>query len=98
MVAGLPPERRPFQFFGWVALLSVPFYLLGWLAPELKRWMPVQFPISALMVVAPLFAAGLLTWRSEGQTGVRRLLSRTFDAKRVQHKGWLLVAFGSCRW
>jgi membrane protease YdiL (CAAX protease family) len=42
------------------------------------------------MVVLPLAAASLLTWREAGRSGVRRLLSRAGDYPRIRDRRWYL--------
>ena len=87
-------ERSLSKFFALVFILSVPFYALGILAPQLGRLMPFGLPISVLMILCPAGVAIGLTYRNEGQSGVRRLLGRVFDY-RIPNKIWLLLSLGS---
>jgi len=44
--------------------------------------------VSALQFVCPLIAASILVYREEKLGGVKRLLKRVFDGKRIKHKIW----------
>jgi membrane protease YdiL (CAAX protease family) len=77
---------RLIPFFALVLAFSVPFWLIG------GRRLPLamKLPASALMFVAPLIAASILTYRSEGLPGVGSLLKRVFDFRRITNKVWYL--------
>lgn len=72
-------KRSPLRFFVLVFALSVPIWLVQ----------PGDWPISAT-VVTPLAAALILIYREEGGSGVRLLLKRVFDFRRIQNKAWYL--------
>jgi RimJ/RimL family protein N-acetyltransferase/membrane protease YdiL (CAAX protease family) len=78
-------RRRAIDFFLLVVALSAPFWLLGGTLP-----LPMHLPTSALMFVAPLVAASILTYRDEGREGLARLLRRVFDHARIGNKVWYL--------
>ncbi|TSA79944.1 CPBP family intramembrane metalloprotease [Deinococcus detaillensis] len=86
--------QSPSRYFGWVFAASLPFYALGILAPQLKRLIPFGLPISTLMILCPAGVAISLTYRHEGQAGVRRLLGRVFDDRVIPNKTWLLLSVG----
>lgn len=69
--------RSPLRFFVLVFALSIPIWLIQ----------PRDWPISA-SVGAPLIAALILVYREEGGGGVRRLLSRVFDQRRIRKGIW----------
>lgn len=69
--------RSPLRFFVLVFALSTPIWLIQ----------PRDWPISA-SVGAPLIAALILVYREEGGGGVRRLLSRVFDQRRIRKGIW----------
>jgi uncharacterized protein len=71
-------------FFLLVFALSVPFALLGTTGLQL---MP-GIPVSALGFVCPVTAAAILVWRESGAAGVRALLARSFDYRRIPSKVW----------
>jgi membrane protease YdiL (CAAX protease family) len=77
-----PRHRSPFAFIALVGVLSVPFWLLGAVvdAPTNAR---VRLPPSALWFLTPLAAAAWLTYRSESWGGVRRLVVRAVDVRRL---------------
>ena len=69
--------RSPLRFFVLVFALSIPIWLIQ----------PRDWPISA-SVGAPLIAALILVYREEGGGGVKRLLSRVFDQRRIRKGIW----------
>lgn len=69
--------RLPLRFFVLVFALSIPIWLIQ----------PRDWPISA-SVGAPLIAALILVYREEGGGGVRSLLSRVFDQRRIRKGIW----------
>lgn len=85
-------DDRVLSFFGWVFALAVPFWVLGFFGRDAPDWVPMGLPVSALMFVCPFVAAAILTYRDSGGDGIRRLLSRAFDARAVQNKRWLVAA------
>ena len=70
-------NRSPLKFVVLVFTLSIPIWLIQ----------PRDWPISA-SVGAPLIAALILVYREEGGGGVRRLLSRVFDQRRIRKGIW----------
>jgi uncharacterized protein len=70
-------NRSPLKFFVLVFTLSIPIWLIE----------PRDWPISA-SVGAPLMAALILVYREEGFGGVRRLLRRIFDQRRIRKRIW----------
>lgn len=77
-------------FFLLVFALSVPFWILGAIAPNATDSLPINLPISALMAVCPLFAAVILVYRERKMQGVKALLGKALDFKKIQDKRWLL--------
>jgi uncharacterized protein len=70
-------NRSPLKFFLSVFALSIPFWLIQ----------PRDWPIS-VSVGVPLIAALILVYREEGVGGVRRLLRRIFDQRKIRNKIW----------
>jgi membrane protease YdiL (CAAX protease family) len=79
-------KRSPLTFFVLVFVLALPFWLLGALVKHVP--LPINLPVSALQFVCPLIAALILVSREEPPGGVKRLLKRVFDLKRIKHKIW----------
>ncbi|MBE0448262.1 MAG: hypothetical protein IBX64_09230 [Actinobacteria bacterium] len=50
--------------------------------------LPMTLPVSSLMFVCPLIAASILVYREEKFGGIKRLLKRVFDYKRIKQKIW----------
>ena len=81
------PGNLPLTFFILVFLLSVPFFWLG--AVTDLQVMP-GLSVSALGAFCPMFAALLLVRRERSATGVRDLLLRSVDFRRITDKRWYL--------
>ena len=74
-------------FFGLVALFTVPFVVLAGLTDV--QLVP-GVPLAGLAVVCPLLAALVCTVRDGGRRGVRALLARAVDVRRVDRPRWWL--------
>ena len=87
MNAGGSSKRSPFLFFALVYALSIPFWVLNIL-------FPIKLPVDNLPLTdiaatfAPTVAALILVYREERLFGVRKMLKRTFDYKRIRQKIW----------
>lgn len=86
------PRTKPLlPYFLLVILFSLPFWWLGSLPGEpLKQVLRANLPTSALMLVCPLIAASILTYRQSGGKGLRGLFARAFDFHRIRNKIWYL--------
>ena len=77
-------NRSPFIFFVLVFVLSTPFWVIG-------AFMRVQLlpalPVAALAVVCPVTAAVMLVYRENGSAGVKALLKRAVDYRKI-HAIW----------
>jgi uncharacterized protein len=104
-------RRSPVRFCLLVFGLSLPFWLIGPVVERrgLRLGGPLDLPVSALMVVCPLVAAVILIHREEGPAGVKRLLRRVLDHRRIGRRWWylpilllnpviLVAAYGVMRW
>ena len=81
----LSNRRSPLKFFSLVFVLSVPFWLIG--AVTKVQLLP-GLPVSALMAFCPMLAALILVYRENKMAGVKALLKRSFDYKRINAKVW----------
>ena len=81
---------HPFRFFGWVLLLSAPFYIWGVFWPV--RGLPFGLPATVVMVVAPAIVATALTRREQGAEGARELWRRIGDVGSIPSASWFLTA------
>jgi CAAX protease family protein len=86
MNTSAPLKRSPLKFFVLVFALALPFWLLGALVKHLP--IPINLPVSALQFVCPIIAAFILVSKEEKPGGIKRLLKRVFDMKRIKHKIW----------
>lgn len=77
-------------FFILVFILSLPFLAVGAMS---DLALPLGLPIAALMFPCPLIATSILVYREEGRDGVKRLLKRVFDHKRIRKKAWYAAIF-----
>ena len=83
-------EAHPLRFFGWVLLLSIPFYVWGVLWPIA---LPLGLPVSAAMIIAPALMATVMTWREQGRRAAAELWRRVGDIGRAKSLWWTLMAF-----
>ena len=88
-----PPERRPFVFVLVLVVITLPFWVAGFLTDQ--SLLGIDFlPISALMVFNPLLAALVLVCHKRGVEGGRRFLRVALDPARITEPLWLLPAIG----
>ena len=81
-------------FFALTFLLSLPFYILCALAYLSIIGNPDTVPIYiALFTITPIASASILTFRRHGSLGLKELLWKTFDFKRITKKRWYIAIF-----
>jgi membrane protease YdiL (CAAX protease family) len=90
MKHNISQNRSPTKFLLLVLVLSIPFWILGAIAPDTTKILPIKLPISALMTFCPFLAAAILVYRKQKMEGVRGLLKSTFDYKKIKYKKWYL--------
>jgi membrane protease YdiL (CAAX protease family) len=79
-------------FFAITLLLSVPFYILNTLAYLNLVGKPEMGALYiALFTVAPITSASILTYRKGGSRGLKELLGRIFDFKRIVKRRWYIA-------
>lgn len=78
-------SRSPLKFFALTVALSSPFWLIG--AVTRRELLP-GVPVSSLMAVCPMISASILVYQESKAAGVRELLKRVFDFKRIKPKIW----------
>jgi len=86
-----PRNKSAIKFFLLVLVLSIPFWILGALTKDLTKILPIKLPISALMAFCPMLAAMILVYRARKTQGLKELLQRAFDLKRIKDKKWYLL-------
>jgi membrane protease YdiL (CAAX protease family) len=83
-------NRSPLKFFLIVYALSVPLWIIETMV-EVKG-LPDNLPITDVAATfVPLIAAALLVHREEKWVGVKKLLMRAFDYKKIKKKAWYIV-------
>jgi uncharacterized protein len=85
-----PATKTYINFFALVFVLSVPFWILGVIAPDTTKILPIKLPISALMAFCPLIAAAILVYKKQKKQGVKQLLKQSFDFKKIKNKKWYI--------
>lgn len=85
---GTPGRKPPLRFILLIFALSIPFWVAGAVAARYPKALPIDLPVSALMAVCPLVAALILTHREHRPGGVKNLLKRAFDCRRIRKKTW----------
>lgn len=83
--------RHPAAFFVLVYAMSAPFWILSTLigASGLPDSIP---PTDIGAALTPVIAAMILSFRENGASGIKALLQRTFDFRRIKQRGWLFSA------
>lgn len=90
-MAGTSNNEIPWAYFGLLVVLSLPFWVIGAVfGGFLPKSLPLDLPVSALMAVNPCLAASMLTYRDHGWKGVKALLRRAVDIRRITRKTWYL--------
>jgi uncharacterized protein len=87
-------NRSPLKFFLIVYGLSIPLWILETMIDV--KGLPMDIPITDIVAAfTPLMAACMLVHKEEGTGGVKKLLHRIFDYKRITKKIWYVpVIFG----
>lgn len=82
-------KRSPYLFFILVYALSIPLWALNVIYPI---HLPVDnLPVTDIVATfTPVIAASILMYREEGLSGVKNLLKRTFDYRRITKKAWYI--------
>lgn len=80
-------DKSPLKLFLLVFVLSVPFWLVDGLT-QLPKGIPLNLPASSLMAFNPLIAALILTYRYNKFAGMKELLNKAFDYKRIKKNRW----------
>ena len=85
-------KRSPWAFFILVYALSIPFWVINAVNPV---FIPIDnLPLTdVLATFIPMIAACMLVYREKKIEGVKRLLMRSFDFKRITQKIWYLPVF-----
>ena len=80
-------KRSPLLFFVLVYALSIPLWVLNVIYP---MKLPVDnLPVTDIVATfSPMVAASILVYREEKLLGVKNLLKRAFDYKRITKKVW----------
>jgi membrane protease YdiL (CAAX protease family) len=80
-------SRSPLIFFLLVFALTIPLWALS--TKVKAEGLPDNLPVTDIgATFVPLIAASILVYREEKFGGVKRLLSRAFDYKRIKQKIW----------
>ncbi len=86
MQAGVSQDKLPLDYFVLVFVLAIPFWLFG----GGKLPLPINLPVVALGTLVPAIAAAIVTYRRTGANGVKELLKRAVDYKKITNKLWYL--------
>ncbi len=87
MNTGASSKRSPLTFFVLVYALTIPFWVLSTMIKV--KGLPDNLPVTDIgATFVPLISASILVYREEKFGGVKRLLKRAFDYKRIKQKIW----------
>lgn len=82
-------QKSPLTFFVLVYALTVPLWVLSTMVKA--GGLPDNLPVTDIgATFVPLIAASILVYREEKFYGVKKLLKRTFDYKRIRQKKWYI--------
>jgi membrane protease YdiL (CAAX protease family) len=82
------------RFFALTVVLSIPLWIAGPLLEQiLGQELPLNLPLSAFQFVIPLIVALHISYGESGRSGIRKLLQRVLDFRRIQKKVWYLLIF-----
>lgn len=85
------PKNSPLLlFFLLVFGISAIFWSIGAVVEQLMPGLPGNLPFSSLMVVSPIIAGCYCTYKENRLSGLKELLKRTFDYKKVERRIWYL--------
>jgi uncharacterized protein len=90
MDKNLVENRQIINYFLLVFALSIPFWILGFVATDTTKLLPINLPVSALMTFCPLLAASVLVYKKWKFQGVKQLLKQAFDYKKIINKKWYI--------
>ena len=82
-----PPKSKTnlLLFFGIVFLLSLPVYYLTSLVPA-----EMVMLMGLVLALAPVSASLILVYREDGTNGLKWLLSKSLDYRKITNKVWYL--------
>ncbi len=82
-------NKSPLKFFLIVYGLSIPLWILETMIDV--KGLPLDIPITDIVAAfTPLMAACMLVHNEEGSEGVKKLLYRIFDYKRITKRIWYI--------
>ena len=87
-IAVTKPSTNPTVFFVLMFAVSLPFYVIVALVPQEMALMTIL-----TIALAPITAALILAYRDNRSDGVKRLLRRSFDYKRITRRIWYVPIF-----
>ncbi len=87
-------RRSIVGFFVLTFVYTIPTYvLIGLTSKGIILSPEMVFSFIPLSLFAPIGAAITLSYRNRGKKGVKKLLKRTFDYKRIKNRRWLAGSF-----
>lgn len=89
MSSDVSSEKSPLTFFVLIFALSIPFLLFGGRPLPL----PINLPVSSFMLVCPLIAASILVYKESKFEGIKELLKKTLNYRKINPKIWYLPIF-----
>jgi len=77
-------ESLPWKFFALLILITIPFWVFG----GNRLPIPIKLPVSALAAFNPVIAALIMTYLQSGSNGVKELVRKIFDYKKIRNQIW----------
>ena len=83
-------NKQPFKFFLFVFGLSIPFWVIDFIAGATRTSLLNFSIIDIITAFIPLISGSILIYQEEGKSGFYKLFKRIFDFKRIKNKLWYL--------
>jgi len=92
-------HKKPLvKFYFILIVISVPFWILGAMAEELAKMLPINLPInlpiSALMFVCPLITTLIVDYKNYKGNSIRELMKKVFNYKKINNNRWYIPIIG----
>jgi len=82
---------KSLNFFLLVFAFSIPIWIITAYAPDIAQYIPIKLPLSSVTTFCPMLAAIILVKREGRKGGVKALMAKSFDFKKIKDKRWYIV-------
>lgn len=82
-------QRSVISYLITLLLLTIPFWILGYVSDRLPGYILMNLPSSALSTFVPLIAALILIYRQDNGQGIKPFFRWMFEYRSLRKKLWL---------